>query len=278
MQEFQQRLEQLDTDVIKLNEHARKLGNYLPPMAAKKIDTQYSVIKNQYTELQNFHNKILIDCKELRQREKIYLEYINELTYAINQVQNSLKSQKLTDDNESYNIKQLHELENFLLSKRHLIDHLNSNDFLLYIKRTKHVHELIIEYSNCIDAIKTRLKQIEIHEYNKLNFDKRCQKWNEYIQAIEQNLSVIQENIHTNYHGLIEIDTTLLNTINDFNHRQQELIQLINEGKQIISDQSIFIKLEQRWQNVMSKVLNKQQEVKELIKVWLSYQNYLESN
>ena len=86
----------------------------------------------------------------------------------------------------------------------------------------------------------------------------------------------------TNYHGLIEIDTNLSNTINDFNQRQQELIQLVNEGKQIIEenlliDQNTFTKLEQRWQTIMKTVLKKQQEVKELIKLWLSYQNYLEN-
>ncbi|CAF3482671.1 unnamed protein product [Rotaria sp. Silwood1] len=275
--DFQQRLEQLYLEVTKINEYAKKLSNYLPPIAAKKIDTQYSVIKNQYSELQNFQNKLLTDCNELKHREKIYLDYLNELTQAINQAQTILKSQKLTDENENFNLKQLHELDNLLQSKRNLIERLNSNEFILYMKRAKHLHELLIEYTYCIDLIKTRLKQIEINEYNKLNFDKRCQKWNDYIQAIEQNLSVIQENIHTNYHGLIEIDTNLSNTINDFNQRQQELKELINEGKQIIDNQHIFIKVEQRWQNIMNTILNKQKEVKELIKLWLSYQNYLEN-
>ncbi|CAF3077809.1 unnamed protein product [Rotaria sp. Silwood2] len=275
--DFQQRIEQLDLEVTKLNECAKKLNDYLPPIAAKKIDTQYSVIKNQYSELQNFQNKLLSDCNELKHREKLYLDYLNELTQAINQAQTTLKSQKLTDENENFNLKQLHELDNLLQSKHNLIEHLNSNEFILYMKRGKHLHELLIEYTHCIELIKTRIKQIEINEYNKLNFDKRCQKWNDYIQAIEQNLSVIQENIHTNYHGLIEIDTNLSNTINDFNQRQQELKELINEGKQIIDNQNIFIKLEQRWQNIMNTVLNKQKEIKELIKHWLSYQNYLEN-
>ena len=183
----------------------------------------------------------------------------------------------MNDENESINLKQLHELDILLQSKHGLIEHLNSNEFLLYMKRGKHLHEILIEYSYCIELIKNRLKQIETNEYNKLNFDKRCQKWNDYIQAIEQNLSVIQENLHTNYHGLIEIDTNLSNTINDFNQRQQELIQLITQGKQVIENQSIFIKLEQRWQNIMNTVLKKQEQIKDLIKLWLSYQNYLES-
>jgi hypothetical protein len=140
----------------------------------------------------------------------------------------------------------------------------------------------MIEYSHSIDSIKNRIKQIEINQYNKFNFDKRCQKWNEYIQAIEQNLSVIQQNLHTNYHGLLEIDTNLSNTINDFNQRQQELIQLVNEGKQLIEenllvDHNTFAKLEQRWQTIIKTVLNKQQEVRDIIKLWLSYQNYLEN-
>ncbi|CAF3964495.1 unnamed protein product, partial [Rotaria sordida] len=275
--DFQQRLEQLDLEVMKLYECAKKLSNYLPPIAAKKIDTQYSVIKNQYIELQNFQNKLLTDYNELKHREKIYLDYLNELTQIINHVETILKSQKLTSENEDFNLKQLHELDILLQSKRNLIERLNSNEFILYMKRGKHLHELLIEYSHCMNLIKTRLKQIEIKEYNKLNFDKRCQKWNDYIQAIEQNLSVIQENIRTNYHGLIEIDTNLSNTINDFNQRQQELKELINEGKQIIDNQNIFIKMEQRWQNIMNTVLNKQKEIKELIKLWLSYQNYLEN-
>jgi hypothetical protein len=140
----------------------------------------------------------------------------------------------------------------------------------------------MIEYSHSIESIKNRIKQIEVNQYNKFNFDKRCQKWNEYIQAIEQNLSVIQQNIRTNYHGLLEIDTNLSNTINDFNHRQQELIHLVNEGKLLIDqnlliDQYTFTKLEQRWQTIMKTVLTKQQEVKDIIKLWLSYQNYLEN-
>jgi hypothetical protein len=140
----------------------------------------------------------------------------------------------------------------------------------------------MIEYSHSIELIKNRIKQLEINQYNKFNFDKRCQKWNDYIQAIEQNLSVIQQNFHTNYHGLLEIDTNLSNTINDFNQRQQELIQLVNEGKQLIEqnlliDQHTFTKLEQRWQTIMKNILTKQQQVKDIIKLWLSYQNYLEN-
>lgn len=159
---------------------------------------------------------------------------------------------------------------------------MNSNEFILYFKRAKNLHEILNEYTHSIELIKARIKQLEINQYNKFNFDKRCQKWNDYIQAIEQNLSIIQQNLHTNYHGLLEIDTNLSNTINDFNQRQQELIQLVNEGKQLIeqnllNDQNTFTKLEQRWQTIMKTVLNKQQEIKEIIKYWLSYQNYLES-
>ncbi|CAF3496121.1 unnamed protein product [Rotaria sp. Silwood1] len=74
----------------------------------------------------------------------------------------------------------------------------------------------------------------------------------------------------------------LSNIINDFNQRQQELIQLINEGKQLIeknliTDHYTFTKLEQRWQLIIKNILNKQQEIKNIIKLWLSYQNYLES-
>jgi hypothetical protein len=276
-QDFQQRLQTLDTEIIKLQEYAKKLGNHLPPIAAKKIDTQYSVINNQYSQLQNFQNKLITDCTELKHREKIYLDYLNELTQVITHVQTILNSQRITDENTSLNLKQLHELDILLQSKHALIERLNSNEFILYIKRAKQLHEIFVQYSQCVDTIKTRIKQIEINEYNKLNFDKRCQKWNDYIQAIEQNLSVIEENLRTNYHGLIEIDTNLSNTINDFNQRQQELIQLINEGKQIIDNEHVFIRVEQRWQAIMNTILKKHEEVKELIKTWLSYQNYLES-
>jgi hypothetical protein len=282
IQDFQQRLQQLDIEITKLYDRAQKLGHHLPPIAAKKIDTQYCVIKNQYSELRTFQDKLLTDCNELKHREKIYLEYLNELTHSINQVQIALKSQQITDENETHNLKQLHELQALLLSKHDLIERLNSNEFLLYFKRAKHLHEIMVEYSHSIELIKNRIKQLEINQYQKFNFDKRCQKWNDYIQAIEQNLSVVQQNLHTNYHGLLEIDTNLSNTINDFNQRQQELIQLVNEGKQLIeqnllSDQQTFTKLEQRWQTIMKTVLNKQHEVKDMIKLWLSYQNYLEN-
>ncbi|CAM4836468.1 unnamed protein product [Rotaria magnacalcarata] len=275
--DFQQRLEQLDLEVLKLHEYTKKLTHPLPPIAAKKIDTQYSVIKNQHAELENLQKKLLIDCNELKYHEKIYLDYFHELNQIIHQVQTTLKTQKLTDEYETVNLKQLHELDTLLESKRILIERLNSNEFNLYIKRKKNFQELPIEYSNCIDSVKKRLKQIESNEYNKLNFEKRCQKWNDYIQAIEKNLSVIQENIHTNYHGLVEIDKNLSTTINDFSQRQQELVNLINEGKDVIENKHIFIKLEQRWKNIMNTMLNRQKEIKELIKLWLAYQNYLES-
>ena len=277
IQDFQQRLQQLDTEVIKLHERAKRLNTHLSPIAAKKIDTQYSVINNQYIELQNFQHKLLTDCDELKHREKIYLAYLNELTQTIHQVQTTLKSQQLTAENEIHNLKQLHELDILLQSKHDLIERLNSNEFILYIKRARHLHELMIEYSQCVDLVKMRLKQIETSEYSHLNFDRRCQKWNDYIQAIEKKLFVIQENLPTNYHGLIEIDKNLSNITNDFSQRQQELIQLINEGKQVVENSSSFTRLEQRWQTMMNAVIKKHEEVKELIKLWLSYQTYLES-
>ncbi|CAF0984495.1 unnamed protein product, partial [Rotaria sordida] len=280
--DFQQRLQQLDNEITKLYERAQKLGNHLPSIVAKKIDTQYSVIKNQYSELCTFHDKLQSDYNELKQREKIYLDYLNELIQTINQVQIDFKSQQLNDENEINNLKQLHEYHTLLLSKHDLIERLNSNEFILYFKRAKHLHEIMIEYTHTIELIKNRIKQLEINQYNKFNFDTRCQKWNDYIQAIEQNLAIIQLNLRTNYHGLLEIDNNLSNIINDFNQRQQELIQLINEGKKLIEqnliiDQYTFTKLEQRWQIIMKTILNKQQEIKDIIKLWLSYQNYLEN-
>ena len=281
-QDFQQRLQQLDIEISRLHDHAQKLGSHLPPIAGKKIDTQYSVIRNQHAELRNYYDKLQIDCTELKHREKIYLEYLNELMQSINHVQQALKSQQMDEDNESTNIKQLQEFTALLQSKQDLIERLNSNEFLLYFKRAKHLHEVMVEYSHTKEVIKARLKQLEMSQYNRLNFDKRCQKWNDYIQAIEQNLSIIDGNLRTNYHGLIEIDTNLSATINDFNQRQQELIQLISEGKHLIEqkfiiDQHTFTRLEQRWQHIIKTVYQKQEEVKEIIKLWLSYQNYLES-
>ena len=275
-------MQQLDNEIVKLQDRTQTLSQHLPVIAAKKIDTQYSVIKNQHTELRNFQDKLLIDCKELKHREKIYLEYLNELMQCINRVQQALKHQQLSEDQESNNIKQLKQFYDELQSKQDLIERLNSNEFLLYFKRAKHLHEVLVEYSHTKEVIQTRLQQLEISQFNRSNFDKRCQKWNDYIQAIELNLSVIDENLRTNYHGLLEIDVNLSNTINDFNHRQQELIQLITEGKQLIEqkcivDHQTFTKLEQRWQNILKKVYQKQEQVKDLIKLWLSYQNYLES-
>ncbi|CAF4977676.1 unnamed protein product, partial [Rotaria magnacalcarata] len=200
----------------------------------------------------------------------------------INQAQIAFKTQVLTDENEAQNLKQLNDLHQLLLAKHNLIERINSNEFITYFKRAKHLHEVMTEYSHTIELIKNRIKQLEINQYNKFNFDKRCQKWNDYIQAVEQNLTVIQHNSRTNYQGLLEIDTNLYNIINDFNQRQQELIQLTNEGKQLIEqnllvDQHTFAKLEQRWQTIMRTILNKQQEIKDIIKLWLSYQNYLET-
>ncbi|CAM4803210.1 unnamed protein product [Rotaria magnacalcarata] len=280
--DFYQRLQQVDIEIAKLYERSQKLGNHLPPIVGKKIDTQYSVIKNQYSELCTLQDKLQMDCNELKHREKIYLDYLNELTQTINQAQIAFKTQVLTDENEAQNLKQLNDLHQLLLAKHNLIERINSNEFITYFKRAKHLHEVMTEYSHTIELIKNRIKQLEINQYNKFNFDKRCQKWNDYIQAVEQNLTVIQHNSRTNYQGLLEIDTNLYNIINDFNQRQQELIQLTNEGKQLIEqnllvDQHTFAKLEQRWQTIMRTILNKQQEIKDIIKLWLSYQNYLET-
>lgn len=245
-----------------LDEHAKKLGTHLPPIAAKKIDTQYSVIRNQYTQLQNFQSKLLRDCQELKQREKIYLEYFHDLTKTITHAQTILKSPSSTQQS-------LKELEILLQSKRDLIERLNSNEFLLYIKRTKQLDQVLLDYSQCLESVKTRLQEIQIAEEKKSNFQQRCQKWNEYLQAIEQNLAVIEQNHQTNYHGLIAIETNLMNTMQDLNQRQTQFVQLFNENKQI--------QLEQRWQNLVNRVRKKQDEVKEFIQLWLSYQNQLES-
>ncbi|CAF3549675.1 unnamed protein product [Rotaria sordida] len=114
----------------------------------------------------------------------------------------------------------------------------------------------MIEYRHTIELIKNRIKQLEINQYNLFNFDKRSQKWNDYIQALELNLAIIQLYLHRNYQGLLEIDINLTNIIKDFNQRQQELIELINEGKQLIEenliiDQHTFTKLEQRCQLII---------------------------
>ena len=245
-----------------MDDHAKKLGTHLPPIAAKKIDTQYSVIKNQYSQLENFQGKLLRDCQELKQREKIYLEYFHDLTQTITHGQTILKSSSSTNQT-------LKELEVLLQSKRDLIERLNSNEFLLYIKRTKQLDQVLLEYSQCVESVKTRLQEIQTTEEKKFNFQQRCQKWNEYLQAIEQNLVVIEENHQTNYHGLIAIETNLANTMQDLNQRQTLFMQLFNENK--------HIQLEQRWQNLVNRVRKKQEEVKELIQLWLSYQNQLES-
>ena len=181
----------------------------------------------------------MIDCTELKHREKIFLEYLNELMQTIHHVQQTYNSQQLSDDHEANNIKQLQDLIRLLQSKQDLIERLNSQEFLLYFKRAKDLHEVFVEYSHTMELLQNRQKQLEMSLYNRSNFDKRCQRWNEYIQAIEQNLVVIDEHLHTNYQGLVEIDTNLSNTINDFNQRQQELIQLLNEGKQLIEQKSI---------------------------------------
>ena len=79
-------------------------------------------------------------------------------------------------------------------------------------------------------------------------------KWKDYIQAIEQNLQVIEEHIHTNDQGLIEIDRNLQKTIDDFHQRQR------------IGDVD---------QQLEQTLINKQQQVKELIQRWNTYRTDL---
>ncbi|CAF3475042.1 unnamed protein product [Rotaria socialis] len=139
--DFYQRLQQVDIEIIKLYERSQKLGNHLPPIVGKKIDTQYSVIKNQYSELCTLQDKLQTDCNELKHREKIYLDYLHELTQTINQAQTAFKTQLLTDENEAQNLKQLNELHELLLAKHNLIERINSNEFITCFKRAKHLHE-----------------------------------------------------------------------------------------------------------------------------------------
>ncbi|CAF4441503.1 unnamed protein product, partial [Rotaria magnacalcarata] len=61
-----------------------------------------------------------MDCNELKHREKIYLDYLNELTQTINQAQIAFKTQVLTDENEAQNLKQLNDLHQLLLAKHNL--------------------------------------------------------------------------------------------------------------------------------------------------------------
>ena len=279
-QDFQQRVEQMDSEINKMQERAKKLTKHLPSIASKTIDTHYSVVKHQYAELRAHQDKLLNDCTDLKHREKIYLEHLHELTQAMSQTHTALKSLQIDDEHE--NFRQLNDLRSSLRAKHGLIERLNSNEFLLDFKRAKQLHEAVTEYFHLLDVVQNRLKQLETNQYSRADFEQRCEKWNGYIQAIEQSLAVIDTNLPTNYAGLLEIDGNLSNTINDFNQRQQELIQIIREGQQCIDkkllrDPQTFTKLEQRWQSIVKASVDKQHEVKELLRLWLSYQNQLES-
>ncbi|CAF1455058.1 unnamed protein product, partial [Adineta steineri] len=51
VQDFQQRIQQLNNEITKLHEYSLKLNKHLPSIAAQqKKNTQYSVINNQYSE------------------------------------------------------------------------------------------------------------------------------------------------------------------------------------------------------------------------------------
>ncbi|CAF4487048.1 unnamed protein product [Rotaria socialis] len=161
--DFYQRLQQVDIEIIKLYERSQKLGNHLPPIVGKKIDTQYSVIKNQYSELCTLQDKLQTDCNELKHREKIYLDYLHELTQTINQAQTAFKTQLLTDENEAQNLKQLNELHELLLAKHNLIERINSNEFITCFKRAKHLHELLVRYNDLdrtLDNLSVLIKSI----------------------------------------------------------------------------------------------------------------------
>lgn len=97
---------------------------------------------------------------------------------------------------------------------------------------------------------------------NKIELERR-EKWNDYIAAIEQNLTVIGEHLQTNDQGLMEIDLNLRKTIEDFHQRQAEF----NE-EHIGND-------DQRWQQIQQALLTKQQQVKERIQLWNAYRTDL---
>ena len=192
-------------------------------------------------------------------------------------MQLALQAAQLKDENGQFSSNKLHELDRVLQSKRHLIERLQANDFLFLHKRAEHLHGLVSDYCQCQALIQTYLKQCPTGDDHASRMDKRCEKWNDYIRAIEQNLSVIQENLRTNYYGLTEIEKNLSNTLDDFQQRQDELMALVHRGQQGKDNPSMYVQLEQRWHFVMNTVVNKQRQVKDMIQLWLIYQKDVES-
>ncbi|CAF0817762.1 unnamed protein product [Didymodactylos carnosus] len=249
--DFQSRLQQIDIDVLQLHERSQNLY---------------------------FNN--------IKQREEIFAAHLREIADTIQIIQNQLKQYDNDKEPTEDRLKELHELDQRLISQHDLLQRLNSSEFVLYTLHIKRLREITIEYHHLTEILKTKIKQIELYLYDKSNFSKRCEKWNDYIKAIETNLNMITNNIKTNYQGLLEIDRSLDRILNDFNMRQTELIQLLNEGKQLIEHdlfeqkkayfEQILSKLEQRWQYIISSANEKQLFIKELIKQWISYQNFIE--
>ena len=277
VQNFQDRLEQLQPEVHQFHERAQQLERHLPPLASKKIDVQSTLILNRYTELGHFRDELLAYCAESKHREKTYSTCLNELTETTRHVQTALQTTQLKDGHGQLSSSKLHELDRVLRSKRHLIERLQANDFLFLHKRSEHLHGIISDYCQCHELIQTHLKQSPSGDDHASRMDIRCEKWNDYIRAIEQNLSVIQDNLRTNYYGLIEIEKNLASTLNDFQQRQDELMALVRRGQQGKDNPSMYAQLEQRWHFIMNTVVNKQRQVKDMIQLWLIYQKDVES-
>jgi hypothetical protein len=152
----------------------------------------------------------------------------------------------------------------------------------MYVQRARQLHDLLMQYVHTIESINERRKQLEISEYQRLDFDRRCSKWNDSIGLIEQRVASIVGNLPTNYHGLLHVDRLLAETIGDFDQRQQELLRLIAEGKQLIEQKFItnpivFVQLEVHWKTLVQNAHKQRDHVKETIQWWHRYQQQLDS-
>lgn len=59
-------------------QRAEQLSRSLPSIAAKKIDTQYILIEDQYSQLRSFQKKFDDQCRERKEKE-MWNDYIRAI-------------------------------------------------------------------------------------------------------------------------------------------------------------------------------------------------------
>ncbi|CAF1318055.1 unnamed protein product [Rotaria sordida] len=258
--DFQQRLQQLDNEITRLYERAQKLGNHLPPIVPKKINTQYSVIKNQYLEL----------CTHFMINFKLLIRY-NELDHALDDVSISIKSirtlqQQPTDELNQFILQcqskdrkltqHRHELQRLRQTITEISPELHPDDINQLMQK---LNVLEIQWSDAERIIRTLIdnltkKRSEYHDFE--NKCKRLIEWFEHFLNTEINHRIDGLTLEA---SLDILKTEIRNLISDKRRSVNDLIIAARVLQRHITDQLQLQTLKQQIDR-LEQILNRTEE------------------